>query len=103
MQKSKKTHTCKKTRFFFKHDPKVDLKVYPKIVKMVPGHVFCPTEKTLISASPFFFHLLLSGTPGPSEIVQIPHEYHQIRVAALFQKTRHFLEKGVKSDPPNDP
>ena len=86
-----------------KFDLKVNLKVDPKIVKMPPGRVFCPTEKTLNSASLFFFHLLLSGTPGPSEIVKIPYKYQQIRAAALFQKTRHFLEKGVKSDPPSDP
>ena len=103
MPKSKKKHTWKETRFFMKMDLKVDLKVDPEIVKKPSRCVFWPIEKTLNSASLFFFHLLLSGTPGPSEIVQIPYKYHQIRVAALFQKTRHFLEKGVKSDPPSDP
>ena len=81
----------------------MDLEVYPKIVKMVPGRVFCPTEKTLISASPFSFHLLLSGTAGPSEIVEIRCKYHQIRDATLFHKRLNFLEVYVKSDPPSDP
>ena len=38
--KLKKNHVCKKTRFFIKNDPKVSLKVDPKIVKMVSRRLF---------------------------------------------------------------
>ena len=75
----------------------------PKIVEMLPGRVFCTIEKTLNSASLFLFHLLLSGTPGPSPIVQIPIKYHHFRDATLSHKNHNFLEKGVKSDPPATP
>ena len=89
--------------FFLKIDPKVDLKVDPEIVKMASRRVCCPTEKTLNSASLFFFHLLLSGTPGPSQIVEIPTKYHHFRDATFPKQKHNFLQKGVKSDPPSDP
>ena len=103
MPKSKKKHTLKETRFFMKMDLKVDLKVDPEIVKMPSRCVFWPIEKTLNSASLCFFHLLLSGTPGESQILQVPCKYHQIRDATLSHKNHNFLEKGVKSDPPATP
>ena len=78
-------------------------KVDPKIVEMLPGRVFCTIEKTLNSASLFFFHLLLSGTPGESKILEIPCKYHHFRDATLSPKKLNFLQKGVKSDPPSGP
>ena len=84
-------------------DLKVNLKVDPKIVKMPPRRVFCPTEKTLNPASLFFFHLLLSGTPGESKILQIPCKYNHFRDATLSPKKLNCLEKGVKRDPPATP
>jgi len=97
-----------KTRFeknvlFLQNKLKMDLKVDPEIVKMPSRRVFWPIEKTLNSASLFFFHLLLSGTPGPSPIVQIPCKYHHFRDATLSHKKHNFLEKGVKSGFPGDP
>ena len=88
-----------------KMDLKVDLKVDPEIVKMLSRRVFWPIEKTLNFASLFFFHLLLSGTPGPSQIVQIPYKYHHFRDATLSKKKKKhmFLQKGVKSGFPGDP
>ena len=86
-----------------KMDLKVDLKVDPEIVKMPSRCVFWPIEKTLNSASLFFFHLLLSGTPGESQILQIPCKYHHFRDATLSPKKLHCLEKGVKRDPPATP
>ena len=79
-----------------KIDLKVNLKVDPKIVKMPPRRVFCPTEKTLNPASLCFFHLLLSGTPGESQILQIPNKYHQIRDATLFQKKKKIRKRYQK-------
>ena len=103
MTKSKKKHTWKKTHFFKKNDSKLNPKVDPKIIKMHSPCVFCLTEKTLNSASLLFFHLLLSGTPGPSPIVQIPCKYHHFRDATFPKQKHNFLQKGVKSDPPSDP
>ena len=48
------------------------LKVEPKIVKIGSRRVFCVTEKTLNSASVFFRAFTVSGTPGPSPIVNFP-------------------------------
>ena len=84
--KLKKKHVYKKTRFFIKNNPKVSLKVDPKIVKMVSRRLFCVTEKTLNSTSFFFLPFAVSGTPGPSQIVQFPCKYHHFRDATLSQK-----------------
>ena len=76
-----------------KIDLKVNLKVDPKIVKMPPRRVFCPTEKTLNPASLCFFHLLLSGTPGESKILQILCKYHHFRDTTLSHKKHNLLGK----------
>jgi len=98
----KKKNTWKKTCFFTKNNPKMNLKVAPKIVKMLSRRRFCGTEKTLNSASAFFLPFAVSGTPGPSTIVQIPCKYHHFRDATLSQKKHTFLQKGVKTAPPGD-
>ena len=72
---------------------KVSLKVEPKIVKIGSRRVFCVTEKTLNSASVFFRAFTVSGTPGPSPIVNFPCKYHNFRDATLSQKIMHFFTK----------
>ena len=100
MTKLNKKHAKKKTCLFIKNDPKMNFKVEPKIVNM-PSRLFVyPTEKTLKSASRCFLHLLLSGTPGPSTIVQIPGKYNNFCDANLSQKKHTFLQKSVKTGPP---
>ena len=86
-----------------KVDSKVNLKVDPKIVKMASRRVFCPTEETLNSASLFFLHLVLSGTPGPSPIVQIPCKYHHFRDASLSQQKAQLFGKRCQKWPPRRP
>ena len=81
-----KTHLQKNLFFFSKSKSKVGLKVEPKIVKIGSRRVFCVTEKTLNSASVFFRAFTVSGTPGPSPIVNFPCKYHHFRDATLSQK-----------------
>ena len=71
---------------FLQNNQKVSLKVDPKIVKIVSRRLFCVTEKTLNFTSVFFIAFAVSGTPGPSKIVQFPCKYHHFRDATLSQK-----------------
>ena len=84
--KLKKNQACKKTRFFSKSKSKVGLKLEPKIVENGSRRVFCVTEKTLNSASVFFRAFTVSGTAGPSPIVNFPCENHNFRDETLSQK-----------------
>ena len=69
---SKNITKLKKKQTWKKNDLKESLKVDPKIIKMVSRHAFLSIDKTLNSASVFFLPFAVSGTPGPSPIVQIP-------------------------------
>ena len=69
--KMRKKKACKK-QVEKKSKSKAGLKVEPKIVKIGSRRVFCVTEKTLNSASVFFSAFTVSGTPGPSPIVNFP-------------------------------
>ena len=71
---------------FAKSNPKVNLKVEPKIVKIGSRRVFCITQKTLNSASILFRAFAGFGTPGPSPIVNFPSKYYHFRNATLSQK-----------------
>ena len=65
----------------------------PEIVKMLSRPLFYPTPKTLNSASLLFFDLLLCGTPGPSEIVQIHTKNKYFRDASLSNTKKHIFRK----------
>ena len=80
----------------------MNFKVAPKIVKMVSRRLFCGTEKTLNSASEFLLPFAVSGTPGPSTIVNIQCKYHHFRDATLSLNKHIFLQKGVKTAAPGD-